>query len=143
MASMKQAAPPLEDAKIPVKIKLSALWASLMLCFVYGDYFGLYVPGKLGKMIDGRMGPLGAVTQNVLVGTSIMMAIPALMVFLSLVMKPAISRWVNALLGLAYAAIMVLTMPGAWRFYQLLGVVEILLCLAIVGLALKWPRRPL
>ncbi|UBB25770.1 DUF6326 family protein [Pseudoxanthomonas japonensis] len=143
MASMKQAAPPLEDAKIPVKIKLSALWASLMLCFVYGDYFGLYVPGKLGKMIDGRMGPLGAVTQNVLVGTSIMMAIPALMVFLSLVMKPAISRWVNALLGLAYAAIMVLTMPGAWRFYQLLGVVEILLCLAIVGFALKWPRRPL
>jgi len=143
MASMKQAAPPLEDAKIPVKIKLSALWASLMLCFVYGDYFGLYVPGKLGKMIDGRMGPLGAVTQNVLVGTSIMMAIPALMVFLSLVMKPAISRWVNALLGLAYAAIMVLTMPGAWRFYQLLGVVEILLCLAIVGLALKWPRRAL
>ncbi|MBV7474685.1 hypothetical protein KW826_12980 [Pseudoxanthomonas sp. PXM05] len=140
---MKQAAPPLEDAKIPVKIKLSALWASLMLCFVYGDYFGLYVPGKLGNMIDGRMGPLGAVTQNVLVGTSIMMAIPALMVFLSLVMKPAISRWVNALLGLAYAAIMVLTMPGAWRFYQLLGVVEILLCLAIVGLALKWPRRPL
>ena len=49
----------------------------------------------------------------------------------------------NALLGLAYAAIMVLTMPGAWRFYQLLGVVEILLCLAIVGFALKWPRRPL
>ena len=143
MASMKQAAPPLEYAKIPVKIKLSALWASLMLCFVYGDYFGLYVPGKLGNMIDGRMGPLGAVTQNVLVGTSIMMAIPALMVFLSLVMKPAISRWVNALLGLAYAAIMVLTIPGAWRFYQLLGVVEILLCLAIVGLALKWPRRPL
>lgn len=143
MASMKQAAPPLEDAKIPVKIKLSALWASLMLCFVYGDYFGLYVPGKLGNMIDGRMGPLGAVTQNVLVGTSIMMAIPALMVFLSLVMKPAVSRWVNALLGLAYAAIMVLTMPGAWRFYQLLGVVEILLCLAIVGFALKWPRQPL
>lgn len=143
MASMKQAAPPLEDAKIQVKIKLSALWASLMLCFVYGDYFGLYVPGKLGNMIDGRMGPLGAVTQNVLVGTSIMMAIPALMVFLSLVMKPAISRWVNALLGLAYAAIMVLTMPGAWRFYQLLGVVEILLCLAIVGFALKWPRQPL
>ncbi|MBD9375756.1 hypothetical protein IB228_00150 [Pseudoxanthomonas sp. PXM04] len=140
---MKQAAPPLEDAKIPVKIKLSALWASLMLCFVYGDYFGLYVPGKLDNMIDGRMGPLGAVTQNVLVGTSIMMAIPALMVFLSLVMKPAISRWMNALLGLAYAVIMVMTMPGAWRFYQLLGVVEILLCLAIVGFALKWPRRPL
>lgn len=143
MASTRQAAPPLEDAKIPVKIKLSALWTSLMLCYVYGDYFGLYRPGKLENMIDGKMGPLGAVTQNVLVGTSIMMAIPALMVFLSLAMKPAINRWVNAFLGLAYAAIMVLTLPGAWRFYQLLGVIEILLSLAITGLALKWPRRPL
>ncbi len=141
MASMKQAAPPLEDAKIPVKIKLSALWTSLMLCYVYGDYFGLYRPGKLDNMINGKMGPLGDVTQNVLVGTSIMMAIPALMVFLSLVMKPAVSRWVNAVLGVAYAAIMVLTMPGAWRFYQLLGVVEILLSLLIVVLALRWPRR--
>lgn len=141
MTSAKQTARPLEDAKIPVKIKLSALWTSLMLCYVYGDYFGLYRPGKLEHMIDGRMGPLGAVTQNVLVGTSIMMAIPALMVFLTLAMKPALSRWVNVLLGLAYAAIMVLTMPGAWRFYQLLGVIEILLSLAIAGLALKWPRR--
>ena len=84
MTSAKQTARPLEDAKIPVKIKLSALWTSLMLCYVYGDYFGLYRPGKLEHMIDGRMGPLGAVTQNVLVGTSIMMAIPALMVFLTL-----------------------------------------------------------
>lgn len=132
---------PLEDAPVPAKIKLAALWTSLMLCYIYGDYFGLYRPGKLENMLNGRMGPLGAVTQNVLVGTSIMMAIPALMVFLSLVMKPALSRWVNALLGLAYAAIMVLTMPGAWRFYQLLGVVEILLSLTIVVLALRWPRR--
>nr|WP_295376424.1 DUF6326 family protein [Pseudoxanthomonas sp.] len=141
MASSKQIAPPLEDAKIPVKIKLAALWTSLMLCYVYGDYFGLYVPGKLQNMTDGRMGPLGAVTEGVLIGTAIMMAIPALMVFLSLAMKPVLSRWVNVLLGLVYAAIMMLTMPGAWRFYQLLGVIEILLSLTIVVLALRWPRH--
>ncbi len=140
MMSTKEPALPLEDAKIPVKIKLSALWTSLMLCYVYGDYFGLYRPGKLEAMINGKMGPLGSITQNVLIGTSVMMAIPALMVFLALVMKPALSRWVNGTLGLAYAAIMVLTMPGAWRFYQLLGVIEILLSLTILGLAVKWPR---
>ena len=26
-----------EDVKIPVKIKLSALWASLMLLYIYAD----------------------------------------------------------------------------------------------------------
>lgn len=32
----------LEDQKVNVKTKLSALWASVMFCYVYGDYFGLY-----------------------------------------------------------------------------------------------------
>ncbi|HJR74988.1 MAG TPA: DUF6326 family protein [Luteimonas sp.] len=138
MPSTKNTA--LADVKIDVKIKLAGLWASLMFCYVYGDYFGLYKPGKLDNMLRGRMGPLGEVTQGVLLGTSIMMAIPALMVYLCLTMKPAVSRWANIVLGLAYAAIMVLTMRGAWDFYLFYGVVEILLCLLIVGHAWKWPR---
>lgn len=133
--------PALADTKIDVKLKLAAAWASLMFCYVYGDYFGLYQPGKLDNMLHGRMGPLGEVTQGVLLGTSIMMAIPALMVFLCVVMKPLVSRWTNVLLGLAYAAIMVLTMlGGAWNFYLFFGVVEIALCLLIAQQAWKWPR---
>ena len=45
------AASPLVNVTIPVRAKLSALWAALMFCYVYGDYFGLYVPGKLSGMI--------------------------------------------------------------------------------------------
>jgi len=37
----------LEDAKIPTRIKISALWTSVMFCYVYADYFQFYVPGKL------------------------------------------------------------------------------------------------
>lgn len=133
--------PALADTKIDVKLKLAAAWASLMFCYVYGDYFDLYRPGKLDSMLHGRMGPLGEVTQGVLLGTSIMMAIPALMVFLCVVMKPVVSRWTNVLLGLAYATIMVLTMlGGAWNFYLFFGAVEIALCLVIVRQAWKWPR---
>ncbi len=139
MPSTKKAA--FADVKIDVKIKLAGLWASLMFCYAYGDYFGLYKPGKLDNMLHGRMGPLGEVTQGVLLGTSIMMAIPALMVYLCLAMKPVASRWANIVLALAYAVIMVLTMRGgAWNFYLFYGVVEILLCLLIVGHAWKWPR---
>lgn len=71
----------LEDYKINIKIKLAARWVSTMLCYIYGDYFGLYRPGTLQSMLDGRMGPLGPTTQRVLVGTATLMAIPALMVF--------------------------------------------------------------
>lgn len=59
----------LDDRRIPVRLKLSLLWSSLMFCYIYGDYFGLYQPGKLQQMIDGQMGPLGPTTQGVLLGT--------------------------------------------------------------------------
>ena len=88
----KKSGAALEDIQIPVKFKLSALWASVMFCYIYGDYFGLYQPGKLRGMLDGRMVPLGPTTQGVLLGTSIMMAIPSIMVFLSLALKPRLSR---------------------------------------------------
>jgi hypothetical protein len=44
----------LEDAKVPIRLKLSALWAALMFCYVYGDYFGLYRPGQLQGMLRGE-----------------------------------------------------------------------------------------
>ena len=43
---------PLEDARIPVRIKLAALWTSAMSCYIYGDYFWLYQPGKLPASLN-------------------------------------------------------------------------------------------
>ncbi|HET6433741.1 DUF6326 family protein [Dyella sp.] len=140
MAGSRKA--PLDDPRINVKIRLAALWASLMFCYVYGDYFGLYEPGKLAGMLAGKMAPLGVVTQGVLLGTSAMMAVPALMVCLSLLLPAPVSRWANVVLGLAYAAIMLMTMPGARTFYLFLGVIEVVLSLTIGWTAWRWPRRP-
>jgi hypothetical protein len=132
---------PLERMELPRPLMLSVLWGSVTLCYLYGDYFGLYVPGKIQQLLDGRMGPLGAVTQQVLLGTATMMAIPALMVMLSLVLAPRVSRWLNIVTGVVFTAIMLLTMPGAWRFYQFLGLIEVALTMGIVWAAWTWPRR--
>jgi hypothetical protein len=129
----------LSDIRIHVRFKLSALWAALMFCYIYGDYFGLYVPGKLKGMLDGE-GPIGPVSEASLVATALLLAVPGLMVFVSLVLSPRLCRWANILLGLFYAAIMVLTMPGAWWFYITLGVIEVALSLLIVVCAWRWPR---
>jgi hypothetical protein len=130
----------LEDFQVPVKVKLSALWTAVMFCYVYGDYFGLYRPGQLQGMLAGRMEPLGPTTQGVLLGTSLMMAIPAVMVFLSLALKPAINRWANIVLGTLYTLIMLATMPGAWAFYIFFGVVEVVLTALVAWYAWRWPR---
>ena len=131
----------LDDPRINVKAKLSALWASLTLCYIYGDYFGLYQPGALQRMLEGKMGPLGPTTQGVLLGTAILMAIPSVMVFLSLALKPNPNRWVNIILGVIYTVIMLITMPGAWAFYIFLGVVEVVLTALIVWYAWNWPKQ--
>jgi hypothetical protein len=134
------AASALTDVMVPVRAKLSSLWAALMFCYIYGDYFGLYVPGKLSGMINGE-GPIGSVSQSTLVITSVLLAVPGLMVFLSLVLPPAVCRWANIVFGAFYIIVMALTMPGAWSFYVLLGIVEIVIGLLTVWYAWRWPRQ--
>lgn len=132
---------PLQTSRTSIAAKLSALWASLMFCYVYGDYFGLYVPGKVMKMNAGVMGGLGTMSGTGLTMVAMMMAIPALMVAVPLVAPPIAARWASIVFGLVYAAIMVLTMwGGAPSFYLTLGVIEIALSLGIVVTALRWPR---
>lgn len=131
----------MNDAPIDVRIKLSAIWASVMSCYIYADYFGLYVPGVLQKMMAGRMGPLGPTTQGVLLGTSLMLAIPAVMIFLSVALKPALIRWLNIVFGAVYTVIILVTMWG-WAFYIFYGVIEVTLTSLAVWYAWRWPTAP-
>ena len=130
----------LEDTPVPVRIKLAALWASAMFCYIYGDYFWLYRPGKLQGMLAGIIVPFGVVTQANLLGATISMAIPSTMIFLSLVLRPSLNRWVNIVLGALYTVFVLLTMRHAWAFYLFLGAVDMLLASAIVWYAWTWPR---
>ncbi|MDR7192096.1 DUF6326 family protein [Luteimonas terrae] len=132
--------PPLQNCRVDVRIKLALLWVSTMFCFIYGDYFELYTPYKLTAMLDGRIGPLGGVTQGKLLGTSIMMTVPSLMAAFSVLSTPALCRWVNIVVATIFVAITVLVIQGAWIFYVYFGIVEILLLLSIIWLAWKWPR---
>lgn len=140
MNSMKKAGTALEDIRIHVKLKISALWVSVMFCYIYADYFGLYVPGALQRMLEGKMGPLGPTTQGVLVGTSAMMAIPSVMVFLSVALKPRLNRWLNIIFGVLYTVIILITM-WAWAFYIFYGIIEVILTALIVWYAWKWPKQ--
>lgn len=132
---------PFEDAKIPVRLKIALTWAAAMFCYLYGDFFALHQPGRLATMLEGRLPPLGEVTQLVLLGVSVSMAIPACMVILTLVVPVAAARWSNVFVGLVYTAFVAVTMPGAWAFYLFFGTVDMALTLLIVWFALRWPRQ--
>ena len=132
----------LEDFRPPTKIRLALLWASLMFLYIYNDYFVLFLPGTLAHMSAGRLGPLGQETEAKLLGVSLLLAIPALMIFLSAALPAVVSRWLNLVLGLVYTAVEAMTSGGPHLFYKVVVGLEMALSLLIVWYALRWPRTP-
>ena len=132
---------PLKRFEIPVGLKLSGLWAAVMFCYAYGDLLSHWMPGSMERMSRGDLGPLGTVTPGILAGFAVCMAVPSVMIALSLLLAPFPNRILNMVLGLVYTAIMGATIPAGPLFYKVLGVIEVALTLSIVGLALRWPRE--
>jgi hypothetical protein len=130
----------LKKFDIPTPVRLSLLWASLMGLYIYNDYFSMYRPGTIEDMTAGRIGPFGEASPTVFIVLALILAIPALMIFLSAVLRPAFSRWSNIILGLAYTIIEGLTFFGAAPFYQMVVVFEVIVTLLIVWIAWHWPR---
>lgn len=132
---------PLQRFEAPLHLKLALLWIAVMFLYIYNDYFNMYLPGGIEGMMNGELGPFEAANDAAMVGLSIMMAIPALMVFFSVALPPFASRWLNVLFGLLYTAIEIWTFSGSRLFFQVVVGFEILLTLLIVVYALRWPRR--
>ena len=130
------------EAPVNIRIKLAGLWTAVMFCYIYGDYFELYLPNKVAGLLDGNN--LLHTPAKLLLAT-IMLSIPALLIFLNLVLKPQLCRWLNIIWGVFFTAIMALiaiTSLTEWRmFYVYLAIVECLLTALAVWYAWRWPQR--
>jgi hypothetical protein len=130
----------LQPSTVSAPLRLSLLWAALMGLYIYNDYFSMYLPGSIEDMAAGTMGPLGPVTDTILIGVALLLAIPALMIYLSSALPATLSRWSNVIFGLAYTVVEVLTFIGSRPFYQMVVVFEIIVTLLIIWTAVRWPR---
>ncbi|MFT5297502.1 MAG: hypothetical protein ACI9YH_003535, partial [Colwellia sp.] len=127
-----------EDFKINVKLKISALWVAVMFCYVYGDYIQIYVPGILA---DAMAVKVTAETQLEFFAVALLMAMPSVMIFFTLVVQPKINRWLNIILSTLYIVILIATnLTETWVFYLFLTAIEVLISLAIIWYAWKWPK---
>jgi hypothetical protein len=129
-----------DEPKVAVRAKLSALWAALVLLYVYADVLSLFRPGQIEEMSEGRMGPTEA-TQATLLLAATIVVIPALMVFLTLTLKAGVSRWTNLTLGILYTAVSAGNLiDETWAYYLLFGVLEIAITTLIAWYAWTWRR---
>ncbi|MBX7173043.1 MAG: hypothetical protein K1X72_18885 [Pyrinomonadaceae bacterium] len=131
----------LQDFKINVKLKLAALWASVTFCYIYGDYFELYVPKKVESLINGNS---MLDNPNKLFIAAFLLLIPSIMICLSILLKPFINRILNISFGLfftLFVGLVGISSFSEWRtFYVFYAGVEIVLTLMIVWFAWHWER---
>ena len=130
----------LEEIKVSLKIKLAALWASFMFLYIYVDYFHLYMPSSLERIIAGKVFVFD-ITQAFLLAAMTFVAIPVLMIFLSVALPAKVNRWTNIIVATVYIPYMLFNLAGeAWVHMYFAAAVEVVLLLIIIRYAWRWPR---
>lgn len=131
-----------EDPRVNVKLLLSALWTSVMFLYIYGDYFELYVPGKVEDLLHGSS--LLNTPYKLLIA-SIIMVLPTLMIFLPLLIRPSHTRILSIIIGIfltLFTLLVGLSSIAEWKiFYVILSFLESYITAMIVWKAWRWPRN--
>ncbi len=130
---------------MPVQARLGAAWASFMFLYIYVDYYHLYKPGTVDRILDGRVFEF-AVSPGLLTGFLALIAVPSLMVVLSLTLRAGANRITQLAVASLYIPVTVFNAVGeAWEwtpFYALSIGLELLLLAVILRAAATWPRTP-
>jgi hypothetical protein len=131
----------LEDIRINVKLKIAALWASFMFLYIYVDYFHLYMPGSIKDILVGKMYVFDITQVALLIGL-VSVAIPAVMIFLSVALSAEVNRRTNIIVAAVYIPYTLFNLAGeAWIHMFFGAAVEVVLLLLIICYAWTWPRK--
>lgn len=131
----------LEEIKVSLKLKLAMLWTSFMFLYIYVDYFHLYMPGSIEGILAGKVFTFDISSAFLLIAM-IGVAIPVLMIFLSVSLPAKANRWTNIIVATVYIPYMLFNLAGvAWVHMYLAAAVEVALLLLIIGYAWKWPKQ--
>jgi hypothetical protein len=112
-----------------------------MFLYIYVDYFHLYMPGSIKEILAGKMYVFDITQVALLVGL-VSVAIPALMIFLSVALTAKVNRWTNIIVAAVYIPYTLFNLAGeAWMHMVFGAVVEVVLLLLIISYAWKWPKQ--
>ncbi len=119
-----------------IRIKLSALWVSLMLTYLLGDVLRIFS----GDFQAGEIGGM-EISGTLYLGMAILMVMPIVMVFFSLTLPQKANRWVNIILAIFFFVFNLIGLPTyPSLFDQFLIVVGLIFNLLTIWYAWKWPE---
>lgn len=128
-----------QDFWINPRIKIAALWASMLFVYVYVDLFGFFRADVRADIEAGEMFVF-TIGQGFLLGITIYVLIPILMLSFSLVLPVRVTRTANIVVPVLYAVTVAGGAIGEWGYYILGSVVEVALLAGIIYYAWTWPK---
>jgi hypothetical protein len=135
----------LEDRPIPVQSKLAAAWASFMFLYIYVDYLALYKPGFVDDILAGIVHEFDTGPTFVALALTLI-AIPSLMILLSMTMPARANRTINLVVATLYIPVSMYNAAGeSWTYSYFYGLsigLEVLILAFILRSAWTWPRTP-
>ena len=131
----------LDDQPIPVRAKLAATWTSFMFLYAYVDILNFFTPGVVDEILDGKVFEFD-LSQAFSTTALALVAIPILMVVLSMTLPAGANRITNLVVALLYVPVTAFNAVGEswWYFYGLGIVLELALLALVVRYAWTWPR---
>ena len=129
----------MEDIKVSLKLKLAAIWTSFMFLYTYVDHFHLYMPGKIEDILAGKVFTFD-ISYVFLMVAMFFVAIPVLMIFLSVALPAKVNRWTNIIVAAVYIPYMLFNLVGeTWLHMYFAAVIEVILLCLIIRYSWKWP----
>jgi hypothetical protein len=132
---------PLENTQVPVQVKLAAAWTSFMFLYIYVDYFHLYKPGVIDDILAGVVWEF-QISQTLLTVFLAAIAVPSLMIVLSVILPARANRVINLVVASVYIPFSMFNAVGeSWTYFYGLSIgLEVLLLAFILRSAWTWPR---
>ena len=133
---------PLEDHPVNPKIRIALYWVALMFFYIYNDILSFFQPGHVADLVGGQLEGI-VFTQSFLIAAALLMALPGLMVILSLVLKARINRIVNLALGIFHILVLAGTQfvgeNETWIYWRIYEAAEAAILVLIIVTAWRWP----
>jgi hypothetical protein len=141
MSTPRPTAATLDDQRIPVRAKLAATWTSFMFLYAYVDILNFFTPGVVDDILDGRVFEFD-LSQTFSTTALALVAVPILMVALSVALPARANRVTNLVVASLYVPVTAFNAAGeSWLYFYGLGIVlELALLGLIVRYAWTWPR---
>lgn len=132
-----------KEQPVPLQLKLAAAWASFMCLYIYVDVLGLYKPGAVDGILNGKVHTFD-ITEPFFVSALAASAVPTMMILLSTTLPPRANRMTNVVVASVLIPWMAFNLAGGeWPYYHGLGfALELVLLAFIIRSVWTWPRNP-